>query len=435
MGTALADYLYYRVGYIMPTQQIKITVHITNRSPNTFVYKNNGMTLGTVSVEVEETTGFTGYDGNKIELKKISGIPYTHPAIKALLNNDGTTKNLSQVLTLYDLLEEKGYTGTQALSDYFLDYYKTKYADSTLTWEALLSDSHRNDVIADCSLSGVDNIFSVSESDKTMANNSALKDYVYSLGGGSHIQIKWPEEKLATMSYDIFYQDLLSVVFNSESVDFRTGARDHGVGDYLDKNAEPYISANAYLASIGNKGELASSESGEFQMTVTLEGEGTGNAYAYYDFGGLFNLTLQFIPATTDIVVSKEWDDANNKDGSRPDSVTVQLYANGDKSGEPVILDNNSDWKHTFNVPVYSRGEEITYTVEEAAVNGYTATVTGNAADGFVITNSHEPENIVDVLIDVPETGDPSHMMLWLALACLSLCGMAVVLQRTRKEN
>lgn len=431
VGTALADYLYYRVGYIMPSNQFKITVHITNRSPNTFVYKNNGMTLGTVSAGEEESTGFTGYDGNKIALKNISGIQYTHPAIVALFGNDEKTKDLSQVLDLYTLLKEKGYTGSQALSDYFLDYYKTKYADSTLTWEALLSDSHRNDVIADCSKGGVDNIFSVSTSDFDKAKKSALKDYIYSLGGGSHIQIKWPEEKLAAMSYDIFYQDLLSVVFK-DSVDIHKGARDHGVGDYLDKNAEPYISANAYLASIGNNGELASGAEGEFQMTVTLEGQGAGNGYAYYDFDSLFNLTLQFIPATTSISVSKKWNDANNKDGIRPDNVTVQLYANGDKSGEPVTLNYNGGWEYTFNsLPVYSAGKEITYTVQESAVNGYTSTVTGNAADGFVITNSHEPE----MNIDVPETGDPSPMMLWAALACLSLCGMAVVLHRVRKEN
>lgn len=431
----------------MPMHQITVNVHITNHSPNALVYQSNGMNLKTVAVESSSLTEFVGYDGYNIDLSRVAAIAYTHPAIKKLFGykeTDAVTRaTVEQVLSLYDLLEEKSFTGENALSNYFVEYYRTKKSDSSLeNWADLLS-KYRDDLIKDFSIGGTDSLHYATKDVLDAARKTTIGKYIYDLEeddddnwSGTHlIEFKWPDKNLAEFSYNVFYQDLLSVVFGTETVERTTGNRKRGVGDYLDKNGEAYTSANAYLATIGDNGQLASGAEGEFKMTITLEGEGAGNMYAGYDFGGLFDLTLQFIPATTDIVVSKEWDDANDKDGSRPDSVTVQLYANGDKSGEPVTLDSAGDWKHTFNVPVYSRGEEITYTVEEAAVNGYTATVTGNAADGFVITNSHEPENVVDVPIDVPETGDPSHMMLWLALACLSLCGMAVVLQRTRKEN
>ena len=38
------------------------------------------------------------------------------------------------------------------------------------------------------------------------------------------------------------------------------------------------------------------------------------------------------------IPVEKVWDDNNNQDGKRPESIQVQLYANGKAQGEPVVL-------------------------------------------------------------------------------------------------
>lgn len=437
VGAAIIDLLSENVGFIMPSNQFKVKMHIKNSSPNAWVYQNNGMNLKTVDAEDAGLTGFIGYDGYNIDLSRIAAVDCEHPALTELFGTKKPTAD--QMLSLFDLLSAKGYTGDDALSRYFVDYYRNVKSDTSLeNWADLLS-KYRDSLINTLAKTNYSPFFRVNEAWLDSAKTSSMANYIYKVGQYSNndwqIQFKWPDKNLATFTYNLFYQDLLTVSFGDKEIGIHDENRDIGVGDYLNKNEEPYTGANAYLATIGDNGQLASDAEGEFELALTLEGPGTGNMYMGYEFTNIFNLTLQFIPATTDIVVSKEWDDANDKDGSRPDSVTVQLYANGDKSGEPVTLDSAGDWKHTFNVPVYSRGEEITYTVEEAAVNGYTATVTGNAADGFVITNSHEPENIVDVPIDVPETGDPSHMMLWLALACLSLCGMAVVLQHTRKEN
>ena len=43
-------------------------------------------------------------------------------------------------------------------------------------------------------------------------------------------------------------------------------------------------------------------------------------------------------PEETSVSVKKVWNDSNNQDGIRPDSVTVQLYADGKASGAPVDL-------------------------------------------------------------------------------------------------
>ena len=95
----------------------------------------------------------------------------------------------------------------------------------------------------------------------------------------------------------------------------------------------------------------------------------------------------------TSVFVEKKWKDQDNKDGSRPSSVSVQLYANGVASGSTVTLDAANSWKYTWSgLDKNAAGKAITYTVKETSVpQGYTSTVSGDAASGFTITNSHTP--------------------------------------------
>ena len=92
-------------------------------------------------------------------------------------------------------------------------------------------------------------------------------------------------------------------------------------------------------------------------------------------------------PETTCINGTKTWSDNDNQDGKRPTSITVNLLANGTKVDSKEVTANDN-WKYEFtNLPKYAAGNEITYTVEEDAVEGYEATV-----DGYNITNTHKPE-------------------------------------------
>ncbi|WP_163146935.1 Cna B-type domain-containing protein [Bifidobacterium ramosum] len=108
--------------------------------------------------------------------------------------------------------------------------------------------------------------------------------------------------------------------------------------------------------------------------------------------------TNSYTPKTTQVTVTKRWDDADDQDGIRPDSVKVQLYANGEKMEDTqyeVTLNGDNEWSHTWtDLPVYRDGTPISYTVKEDKVpNGYAVTVNGNATDGFVVTNTHRPES------------------------------------------
>ena len=95
----------------------------------------------------------------------------------------------------------------------------------------------------------------------------------------------------------------------------------------------------------------------------------------------------------TSVSVEKKWKDQDNKDGVRPSSVSVQLYANGVASGSPVTLDAANSWKHTWSgLDKNASGKAITYTVKETSVpHGYTSTISGDMASGFTVTNTHTP--------------------------------------------
>ncbi len=111
------------------------------------------------------------------------------------------------------------------------------------------------------------------------------------------------------------------------------------------------------------------------------------------DHGNII-LSNHHTPEQTSINVTKKWADADNQDGIRPDSITVNLLANGEEI-DSIELDKSNNWQADFTeLDKFKNGELIDYTVEEVAVDGYETETTGNADDGYVITNNHEPELI-----------------------------------------
>ncbi|MCD8129663.1 MAG: Cna B-type domain-containing protein [Lachnospiraceae bacterium] len=124
--------------------------------------------------------------------------------------------------------------------------------------------------------------------------------------------------------------------------------------------------------------------------------------------GYSFIVTNNHIPAVTDVVIVKEWDDAGNQDGIRPESITVTLTGTDGSTYEAVLTEDNG-WVCVFyDLPVYwNEGEEIAYTVEEEAVDGYEAVVEKSESGYvFTISNSHTPETKDITVIKVWEDED-----------------------------
>ncbi|WP_105995138.1 Cna B-type domain-containing protein [Staphylococcus agnetis] len=97
-------------------------------------------------------------------------------------------------------------------------------------------------------------------------------------------------------------------------------------------------------------------------------------------------LTNTHKPETTKVEGKKVWDDKDNQDHKRPESVTINLLKNGEKIDAKTV-DASSDWSYAFNdLPKYDNGEEIQYTVTEDHVEDYSTTI-----DGTTITNKYTP--------------------------------------------
>lgn len=113
---------------------------------------------------------------------------------------------------------------------------------------------------------------------------------------------------------------------------------------------------------------------------------------------GNLTVTNSRTPEKISIKASKKWDDAENQDGKRPANVLVKLYKEvGGQKSEVAnrTLTEADQWATEFtNLNKYERGQEVVYSLEEDAVPHYQSQVTGNAADGFVVTNTYKPETV-----------------------------------------
>ncbi|EUC57966.1 Cna B-type domain-containing protein [Mogibacterium timidum] len=95
------------------------------------------------------------------------------------------------------------------------------------------------------------------------------------------------------------------------------------------------------------------------------------------------------------IPVTKIWKDGDNQDGKRPDSIKIQLLADGQEvAGKTLTLTKDNNWTDSFkNLDEYKGDKKINYTIKEVKVeNGYTSVTTGSAENGFKVTNTREPE-------------------------------------------
>lgn len=155
-----------------------------------------------------------------------------------------------------------------------------------------------------------------------------------------------------------------------------------------------------------------------------------------------YTITNTHTPGKTTLSVTKQWDDQEDKDGLRPKSVKVQLYADGKKSGEVIELSAENKWTHTFaNLDKNVKGKAVTYTVEEVDVpTGYQVTKTDDGQGNVVLTNKHEPTKPVTPepkkpgkkIGFLPSTGS-TISLISLVLAFVVASGAAYLLKKKKK--
>lgn len=164
---------------------------------------------------------------------------------------------------------------------------------------------------------------------------------------------------------------------------------------------------------------LAEDEEGTnivYRVTADAPEEYTAKVTGSADDGFVVTYTHEI--AKTSVTASVTWDDADDKDGIRPKSVSFQLKADGENVGDAITVNAGSNWTKTWeDLPEKKAGKALTYTVEVSDIpteeDQYTVTTSGDAASGFVFKASHVSTSVeipVSVTWDDAENQDGARI-------------------------
>lgn len=177
-----------------------------------------------------------------------------------------------------------------------------------------------------------------------------------------------------------------------KSVSFQLKADGENVGDAITVNAGsnwtktwedlPEKKAGKALTYTVEVSDIPTEED---QYTVTTSGDAASG----------FVFKASHVPAAAEITAAATWDDAENQDGVRPESVEAELYADGASTGDKITLTAENNWTASFGEKELKKdGKSVEYTIKATEAEGYTVDVSGSGVNGFVLKYAHTSETI-----------------------------------------
>lgn len=170
------------------------------------------------------------------------------------------------------------------------------------------------------------------------------------------------------------------------------------------------------------------------EIKYTVKEDTVSNYDASYDG---YNITNTHDIEKININGKKVWVDGDDKDGLRPDKITVNLYADGVKVDSKEVNasskgDNSDEWLYSFtDLDKFKDGKEIKYTVKEEAVNNYET-----AYDGNIIVNTHNPKDVTVSGTKTWEDGDNKYGRPdSITINLIGKAGDEVVIEKTTKVS
>ncbi len=294
-------------------------------------------------------------------------------------------------------------------------YIKTEYA-----WRGDGGEQHSN-VNQDDTYKAIPDVVGAYSSDSSDEDlfNTFLEFYVYNVYVPDTTEVTVTKEWDDNDDQDGIRPDSVTITLegsdgNTYEVELDGTADDEPEGtDPVGYEVEEWTAKFINLPTSNADGKITYEASEKEADPVT--GEDAAGTYAYEVTGSEedgYVVTNTHTPITTTVKVTKEWEDEDDKDELRPDSISVQLLANGEASGDPVELTADEDWTYTWeDLQGYEEGKAIEYTIEEPEVpEGYeveVGEVSGTPEDGYevTITNTHEvEEEEQDVEIEITGT-------------------------------
>ncbi len=249
-----------------------------------------------------------------------------------------------------------------------------------------------------------DGVWSTSTDDlqSTLSNQTAGMDW----DGNSHdtmelYSISYSDEDIANGAtyYYILYEEPDTVTSASgatitfDSTIFGVMVQ---VGTFAE---EPYVIATYY--------RLEQNEDGTYTIAETYTtGEGEDGKitfddddYATFEFTNVYQDTME-------ISGEKIWDDGDNVDNTRPESITINLYQDGELYASVIVTaEDNWEWKFE-DLPIYNGVTEYIYTIDEVSVDGYVTETEVDENGTYIITNTYEPTPEFEPEKDVDADGD-----------------------------
>ena len=192
-----------------------------------------------------------------------------------------------------------------------------------------------------------------------------------------------------------------TIIKNWNDADNQDGIRPASITATLSDGTEVTLNAeNNWRATVDNLPRYRNGEEIVYTWTENSVQQGYTQTGISTD-GTITTITNTHTPATKEVEIRKVWADEDNADGLRT-PVTLVLTASANQSAVATytwVVQDEETQVHTFTVPVYSNGSELTYTVDEQTVpEGYVKTVDNNT---LTVTNTHAviPEETVDIQI------------------------------------
>ena len=108
-----------------------------------------------------------------------------------------------------------------------------------------------------------------------------------------------------------------------------------------------------------------------------------------------FHITNTYTPEKVQVSGSKNWNDDGNAAGTRPGSITIRLYANGSEIDHKTVTEKDGwSWNWTGLNRYGADHKEISYTISEDAVDGYTSSISG-----YNVTNTVNKPQVGSVIL------------------------------------
>lgn len=371
-----------------------ISVSITNNSGHQYSYKDNSFVLapmdtsGLGSLEDGSLLPALGYDGQYLWINNVGSMlpKYFYEEIFHVKNSAAVT--FEMMCQIYEYLEKAGY---DSIADYLVSYYGYS------SWNELVADEKGLAEAMFSSGSTNNGIYPMSEAEL----NDMIKKYpwidkylyVQSSGNELKVQIKWPEEKIAALSYDYFYNDLYYFAYGKENVDklittSNTNAytKEHALGFYQAGEAAN-TEANAFFANLINSDAFNNGSTVNFDMAFALDGPGINNQYGNYSFG--FYNVIELQQTDGDVTVSKVDPDGNTVNGAE---FVVGRVVNG----ETQYLGYEGEWTADQQAAATFISENGSFTVEKLPFGDYFLQEIA-APDGYVLLDETVPFTVDEI--------------------------------------